>query len=119
VFALLAQALAALPSSKPHPGTVYAFEMRLLAELGLDPDLGASHLTGGAREILKSLGSAEWEAVHRLRLSREQTEEIGRFLGEFLLFHLGRVPRARASACGPGGEAEGIRCPPSSLARAG
>ena len=99
LFELVAEVIRGLPGAPPDPATVYAFELRLLTELGFDPEYSESTLTTGAREIVKRLGGADWPTVRRITLSHGQNHEIQRFLGEFLIFHFGRVPKARVLAC--------------------
>jgi DNA repair protein RecO (recombination protein O) len=77
---------------------VLAFELRLLAEAGLQPDLQHLPLTPDPREILLQLSNTEWEIVRQLQLSPAQRREANRCLEGFLLQHLGRVPRQRAAA---------------------
>jgi DNA repair protein RecO (recombination protein O) len=87
--------LTALPHTPPQPQTVFAFELKLLNDLGLQPDLEKSKLTPGARQIIRALIEAEWPAVSRLKLSEAQVQELGQFLHGFLIFHLDRIPRGR------------------------
>ena len=77
---------------------VFAFELKLLHELGLQPDLYKLKLTPGAKQIIRLLAQGDWPAVLRLRLTPTQTEELTQFLHGFLIFHLGRLPRGRAGA---------------------
>jgi DNA repair protein RecO (recombination protein O) len=100
VFDLLLAFLRHLPVRPGGPSNVFAFEMKLLAELGLKPDLGRVRLAPGTRLALGKLAGAEWPAVSRLRLSRAQTREIRQFLQGFLLYHLGRLPPSRTAALG-------------------
>jgi DNA repair protein RecO (recombination protein O) len=101
VFELFHQFLGILPAQPAQPHLVFAFELRLLSEMGLQPDLGALRLTAGARELVNRFAQIDWEMVGRLRLSAAQTREIGQFLHNFLLYHLERVPKGRESALTP------------------
>ncbi len=98
IFRLLASLLERLPHQCPQPQTVFAFELRLLEELGLKPDLSQASLTTGARNILRALAESDWQTISHLKLSAAQARECSEFIHEFLLFHLGRVPASRASA---------------------
>jgi len=98
VFALISGLLQHLPGQPPAPQTVFALEMKLLAESGLQPDLARAKLSGGARQILERLTADGWAATARLKLSRPQAGEIREFLHGFLLHHLGKVPPTRAAA---------------------
>ena len=97
-FQLFKAALESLPQKPPAPLTVYAFEIKLLIELGLAPDLQDSPLTPGARQILELAGRADWPALHRLRLSSAQEHELDQFLDRFLVYHFGKTTCARAAA---------------------
>jgi len=55
IFELMRGLLNTLAQATPQSHLVFAFELKLLAELGLEPDLSKSHLTPGAREIMKML----------------------------------------------------------------
>ncbi len=92
------QFLATLPRHPAQPQTIFAFEMKLLEDLGLQPSLAEAPLTPGSRQILERLGHLDWPAVTRLRLSPAQFSEIRHYLEHHLLFHLGKIPRSRASA---------------------
>lgn len=87
-----------LPQSRPHPQTVFAFELRLLNELGLKPDWTETKLTPGARQVAGALESGDWTVPLRLKLSTAQVRELQQFLHGFLIYHLGKIPKGRAAA---------------------
>jgi DNA repair protein RecO (recombination protein O) len=93
VYELMRGVLDHLPKHPPQSQTIFAFELKLLDELGLKPDLQQCQLTAGAKEIVKALSAGGWPAVSRLKLSAPQTAELRQFLHGFLVFHLGRVPK--------------------------
>lgn len=98
VFDLMCRLLNHLPSQPPQPQSIFAFELRLLKELGLQPDLEKSRLNPGTRQVVKALTESEWPVMARLRLSEAQVTELSRFLHGFLVYHLGRIPKSRESA---------------------
>ena len=98
VFALLAGFLDCLGRHPPTLALLFAWELKLLQTLGLQPDPAASRLTAGARQISRALGVGGWLSATRLRLAPAQAEELRRFLHGFLIFHLGRLPPGRAAA---------------------
>ena len=98
IFELMRSLLHALPLSVPSPQTIFAFELKLLNELGLRPDIAASKLTAGARLIAKALEEKPWSATARLKLSEPQVTELRQFLQGFLIFHLGKIPAGRNRA---------------------
>ncbi len=96
IFELMRGVLDALPLAPAQPQIVFAFELKLLNELGLQPDLEKSRLTPGSKQIVKALTESQWPAVARLKLSAAQNAELHQFLQGFLIFHLGRVPGGRS-----------------------
>jgi len=98
VYELMRSLLDHLPHLPPRPQTIFAFELKLLAELGLRPDLLKGKLTPGAKKIANALSINDWPAVSRLKLSDSQTSELRQFLHVFLIYHLGRVPKGRGAA---------------------
>jgi DNA repair protein RecO (recombination protein O) len=98
VYVLMIGALSHLTERPPMPGTVFAFELKMLEQLGQQPDFADSHLAPGTREIARTLSKANWEMVGRLKLSDDQADQLRRFLHGFLIYHLGKLPRGRAAA---------------------
>jgi len=98
VFELLRGFLDCLCRQKPAAQLVFAFELKLLRELGLDPDLQKTGLTAGAKQIVRASLKNGWQPCMRLKLARAQTVELRQFLHGFLIFHLGRLPGGRAAA---------------------
>lgn len=95
LFQLLAGVLSFLPSEPPQIMTVFGFEMKLLRELGLEPDLAKSPLHLGSQQILRRIATTDWQTASRIKLSSGQASEIGRYLHSFLQFHFGKVADAR------------------------
>jgi DNA repair protein RecO (recombination protein O) len=100
IFELARGFLDWLGKQPPTPPSLFALELKLLRELGLEPDTNESRLTLGAKKIVTVLTEAGWMDSARLKLSGPQTQELGRWLHGFLIFHLGRLPRGRGAALG-------------------
>lgn len=98
VYELMIGLLGTLPLQAPQPQSVFAFEIKLLADLGLQPDFTGSHLSAGARSILQRLNQDDWESLARLRPTNAQVAELRQFLNGYLVYHLGRVPKHRNAA---------------------
>ena len=98
VFELMIGFLEHLPGRLPEPQTIFAFELKLLNELGLKPDLVKSRLTEGSKQLVKVLAETDWPAIMRLRPSDAQVTELRQFLHGFLIYHLGRIPSGRSAA---------------------
>ncbi|HYT59430.1 MAG TPA: DNA repair protein RecO [Haliangiales bacterium] len=98
IYGLLIDLLDSLPKQSPHPETVFAFEMKLLSELGLKPDLTRIRLTVGAKKIAKALIEMDWRTISRIKLNGSQNTELRQFLHGHLIFHLGKLPKGRNAA---------------------
>jgi DNA repair protein RecO (recombination protein O) len=95
IFDLMTGWLAHLPAGAPQLQSVFAFELKLLKELGLAPDLARASLAPGTKEIVRRLHDNDAATLGRLRLSAGQVEELRQFLHGFLIYHLGRIPPGR------------------------
>jgi DNA repair protein RecO (recombination protein O) len=98
IFEMMNGFLHHLPRQAPLPQNIFAFEFKLLHELGLAPDLDQGKLTPGAKRVAGALIENDWPAFARLKLSDAQTAELERFLRDFLVFHLGQIPKGRPTA---------------------
>ena len=98
IYELMRGLLAALPQQTPRPQTIFAFELKLLDELGLKPDFAKTKLTPGAKLIAEKLSTLDWPTAARLKPSDAQNRELQQFLHGFLLYHLEKIPDGRASA---------------------
>jgi DNA repair protein RecO (recombination protein O) len=98
VFELLREFLGRLCKGKTAPQLVFALELKLLCELGLEPKLAETNLAAGTKKIAGILAQKDWAAGLRLKLTAAQTVEMRQFLHGFLIFHLGRLPKGRAVA---------------------
>ena len=98
IFELVQSFFDVLATIPPQSHSIFAFELKLLAELGLESNLAKSHLTPGTREIIKMLSRQDWSAISKLKTSSAQAEELSQFLHSFLIFHLGKIPGGRFAA---------------------
>ena len=98
IFQLMTGLLSHLSAHPPQPLTIFAFEMKLLGNLGLTPELSQARISAGTKAILQRLLELNWPGLSRLKLSEAQTAEIRQFLNGFLILHLGKVPKGRPSA---------------------
>jgi DNA repair protein RecO (recombination protein O) len=95
IFALTRDFLKQLTLQPPLPHLLHAFEIKLLAELGLQPDMEETGLGPDARRILQMLLEGEWPVLSRLKTTPAQADAISGFLHRFMVFHLGRAPKGR------------------------
>jgi DNA repair protein RecO (recombination protein O) len=98
IFELMTGFLNCVCHHPPSPQLVFTFELKLLHELGLNPDLDKTRLTPGLKQIVRALTQGSWLAGMRLKLTRAQSEELRQFLHGFMIFHLGHEPKGRAGA---------------------
>ena len=102
VFELMIGLIGQLLAQPPQATTIFAFELKLLTDLGLKPDLDKSGLNAGTKQLVKALTEQDWPVVARLKPTAAQAAELGRFLHGFLIYHLGRIPKGRVAALGIG-----------------
>jgi len=100
VFDLMLGLLHHLVARPSQPQTVFAFELRLLTELGLKPDLDKSRINPGTKQLVKALAQNDWQVVGRLKATTPQEAELVHFLHGYLIYHLGRIPKGRNAALG-------------------
>jgi DNA repair protein RecO (recombination protein O) len=100
LFELVIGLLRQLLAQSPQPTTIFAFELKLLTDLGLKPDLEASNLKPGTKQLVRALTEQDWPVVARLKPTAAQAAELSHFLHGFLIYHLGRIPKGREAALG-------------------
>ena len=92
IYELFAAFLDALTRRPANPITVMAFEVKMLAELGLGPQEGKT------AAVTERLTLMEWKAIGELTLAETELRELRQFLHGFLIYHLGKIPPNRAAA---------------------
>jgi DNA repair protein RecO len=92
IYALLTSFLDALPLKPPQPQMIFAFEVKLLHELGLGPQEGK--MANAVQRLVKS----DWRQIQQLSPGPDEVRELRQFLHGFLIYHLGKVPPNRAAA---------------------
>jgi DNA repair protein RecO (recombination protein O) len=98
VCELFEKFLESLCAREPSPQLIFAFELKLLRELGLEPDWNKADLSAGAGKIVSALKQRNFASVFGLKLAASQTSELRHFLHGFMVYHLGKVPQGRAQA---------------------
>ncbi len=82
------------------PRHVFAFELKLLRLLGLEPNLSSGRLAPATRDLVQTLLETDEEALDSLPATAPQVRALRQFLHGFLIFHLGRIPPGRNRALG-------------------
>jgi DNA repair protein RecO (recombination protein O) len=96
IYSLMAGFLKNLHKYVPQSRTLFAFEVKLLSELGLQPDFEKDKINADLKQILRILLVSDWDALSRLKLSRTQSVALRQYLHGFLVYHLGKVPATRS-----------------------
>jgi DNA repair protein RecO (recombination protein O) len=98
VFELFQTFLESLSLQEASPQIVFAFELKMLRELGLEPDWSKANLTAGTKRIVEAFLQRDFGSIFGVKLADNQISELQQFLHGFIIFHLGRMPRGRAQA---------------------
>ena len=98
VFELFREFLESLCAREPSPQIIFAFELKMLRELGLEPEWDKSSLPVGTKKVVMALLERDLAAGFGVKLADSQTGDLRQFLHGFMIFHLGKVPRGRAQA---------------------
>jgi len=98
VFYLFEGLLANLPKTPPQPRTIFAFELKLLNDLGLAPDVSKTNLSAQARRLVEDLIQADWPGLAALKPAQPEIVGVRQFLHGFLIYHLGKLPSGRNAA---------------------
>jgi len=98
IYELFSSLLAFLPQQPPKPRTIFAFELKLLRELGQEPDVSVTKLSAKTQELMSALMESNWAELAALQPTGAQVRELQQFLHGFLHFHLGKLPQGRHTA---------------------
>jgi DNA repair protein RecO (recombination protein O) len=95
IFELMSGFLKSLPQHAPSPQMLFGFEIKLLSEQGLQPDLENDRMAADLKQILRMLLVSDWDAMAKLKLTPQQVTGLRQFLHGFLIYHLGKIPHNR------------------------
>lgn len=98
VLPLMQEYLMALAQGASNVHLLLAFELRLLNQLGMGPNLDDCRLLPADRELAHQLATGGLLALSKLQPDPESVRAVKRFLHGFLIYHLGRLPRGREAA---------------------
>ncbi len=98
IHALFADLLTHLTRHPAAPQPVFAFEIKLLFELGLAPDFARAGVGVPAQQLLQRLLDAPWSDIAAFNPQPPELNDARRFLHGFLIYHLDRIPHGRAAA---------------------
>lgn len=98
IHGLFVDLLDYLSAHRPGARAVFAFELKLLACLGLEPDPAETRLPGTAAALARELLDCDWADLPGLTATAEDARALRQFLHGFLIHHLGRLPHGREAA---------------------
>ena len=87
-----------LQNAEPRPRIIYAFELKHLHYLGLEPDLAESKLPTSTRDLIKRLTELPWTEIELLKPDITTARHLRQFLHGYLIHHLDRLPKGRTEA---------------------
>jgi hypothetical protein len=97
-FQQLVGLLNCLQNRPAQPALVFAFELKLLQELGICPPVRSPSVSPGTTAAMRYLLCSSWASLSLLQITIAQATEINRFLLQALSGHFHRLPRGRESA---------------------
>jgi hypothetical protein len=74
---------------------VPAFEIKMLVELGLEPDWAETKLEPGTKKIVEAMLQRNFSSILSIKPTDKQLAELRQFLHGFIIFHLGTISRGR------------------------
>ena len=96
IHAIFSTLLTHLDTHPVRPALVYAFEIKLMNELGFNPPLTDDRLSKEAAKILEQLSVLNWVSITELKPNRSGAEKLSKFLEEFIQYNLEHDPKGRS-----------------------
>lgn len=87
-----------LLANDAQPRLVFAFELKHLVDLGLQPDLTGSAKDTAVRRLVDALLHESWATIAELKPTRPQALAVQKYLHGYLIHHIERLPKGRAAA---------------------
>ncbi|MCX8089365.1 MAG: DNA repair protein RecO [Verrucomicrobiae bacterium] len=95
IYELMRDVVRHLDTHPAGPQIIFAFELKLLRELGQQPDPARTSLDARTRELLVRLLESDWSDLANISLTARQINDLRLFLHGYLIYHLGRIPKGR------------------------
>lgn len=92
VFELFRRFLESLCAHDASPQLVLAFEIKMLVELGLEPNWHNAKLQPGTKKIVEAMLQRDFDSILSVKPTDKQITELRQFLHGFIIFHLGKMP---------------------------
>jgi DNA repair protein RecO (recombination protein O) len=98
IYTLMCEFVVSVSLHAAQPLMIFAFEIKLLQLLGMEPNYTEAKLSAGSRQILQRAMNSDWTSLSRLKLSAPQVHEISQFLHGFIVYHCSHIPSGRPGA---------------------
>ncbi|HTH46989.1 MAG TPA: DNA repair protein RecO [Candidatus Limnocylindria bacterium] len=98
VHALMSGFLDHLPQQPPQARSVFAFELKLLSALGLEPEAEDEKLRPGVQSLMAELLVTDWAELVSLKPAADDARALRQFLHGFIIWHCQKLPKGRAEA---------------------
>ncbi|HAV61840.1 MAG TPA: DNA repair protein RecO [Verrucomicrobiales bacterium] len=98
VFDLMRGFLGALADHPWRMDSVLWFELKLLAALGMQPDVDEARVSQRTRSLMREVLVGDWNAAFQTAPDPGQVKEFVHFLHGFLIYHFDRLPAGRSAA---------------------
>lgn len=95
IFELFRQFLESLSAHEPSSQLAPAFELKMLVELGLEPDWKETKLEPGTKKVVEAMLQRDFNSILSVKPTDRQLSELRQFLHGFIIFHLGRISCGR------------------------
>ncbi len=102
IFELFLGLLRHLARVPPQPRTIYAFELKMLALQGLQPDLEDRSMPMAVRALAMQLVDSTWADLGSLNPPVPVVRQLKQVLQDFIIQHCQRLPGGRAEALAAG-----------------
>ena len=96
IHAIISTLLTHLDTHPVRPALVYAFEIKLLNELGFNPPLTDDRLSEESAKLMEQLSVLNWVSITELKPNRSGAEKLSKFLEEFIQHNLEHAPKGRS-----------------------
>jgi len=96
IYVIFSTLLTHLDTHPVRPALVYAFEIKLMSELGFNPPLTDDRLSKEAAKLLEQLSVLNWASITELKPMRSGAEKLSIFLKEFIQYNLEHDPKGRS-----------------------
>tara|TARA_Y100000589_G_scaffold291980_1_gene295825 strand:+ start:3303 stop:3944 length:642 start_codon:yes stop_codon:yes gene_type:complete len=100
VYTIFSTLIEHLNCRPPEKILVYAFEIKILNELGLAPAAEDGRMHKDISQLIEKLGYLNWEEISQLKPSHEKFSKVSSFLESHIAHHLNSIPKGRVLALG-------------------